>query len=312
MTKVGTAAALTVPAPAKLNLFLHVNGRRDDGYHLLESLMVLIDLADTVRIERRDDGRIELPDPLPGVAVEADLAYRAARALQQHANAREGATIRVTKRIPLGAGLGGGSSDAASVLLALNRLWGLELPRAELMRVALTLGADVPFFVFGSNARVTGIGEVLERVTISRTDFLLATTAVGVATASIFAAPELVRDTPLSGGRAFVAGFGRNDLQPVALARNPGIAAAIEALERISTVSTPGWPQQRIRMTGSGSTVFKMGWPDRFDSIDPADRHARAGPNRRTGAAFHDKPEAIRLIRTRSLACHPLREFVAK
>src|SRR5512140_1394672 len=164
---------LRVAAPAKLNLFLHVTGRRDDGYHLLESLMVLLDYGDSLTLEARDDGQIARGRPLPGVAEADDLALRAARLLQRELGIAAGVTVSIDKRIPMGAGMGGGSSDAASVLLGLNRLWGLDLPREELMRLGLQLGADVPFFVFGSNAHVAGIGEVLRPVTIPRLAYLI-------------------------------------------------------------------------------------------------------------------------------------------
>ncbi len=193
-------ATLTVPAPAKLNLFLHVTGRRADGYHTLESLMVLLDFGDTLTLSRREDGEIVLANPLPGVPVESDLTFRAAQLLRNHAGTAQGATIALSKRIPLGAGLGGGSSDAASVLLALNRLWDLDLSRAELMQLGLRLGADVPFFIFGSNAHVTGIGDILRPVTLPRMAYLIVVPPVHVATAGVFAAPELRRDTPASGG----------------------------------------------------------------------------------------------------------------
>lgn len=284
-------SALTVPAPAKLNLFLHVTGRRVDGYHLLESLMVLIDVADTITVALRDDGAIVRTDLIPGVPQESDLAYRAARLLKDHAGTSSGASISLVKRIPIGAGLGGGSSDAASVLLALNRLWRLGLSRSELMRLGLKLGADVPFFVFGSNAHVSGIGEVLQPVTVPRMDVLLAVPAVNVSTAEIFGAPELVRNGRPAGRDAFAAGFGRNDLQPVAQQRHPAIAAAIGLLHRIHASAPCGWPDDGARMSGSGSAVFRI-----------------VGRAESAGSAA----DGIRVIRTRFLARHPLREFVAK
>jgi 4-diphosphocytidyl-2-C-methyl-D-erythritol kinase len=184
---------LIVPAPAKVNLFLHVTGRRADGYHTLESLIALIDLADTITLTRRDDGVIRRDGDVTGVPEEHDLALRAARALHAATGARHGVDIILAKRIPLGSGLGGGSSDAASVLLALNRLWELGLPRADLLRLALQLGADVPLFVAGENAVARGIGDVLAPVSLPPCFVALAFPPAVVSTADIFAAPELTR-----------------------------------------------------------------------------------------------------------------------
>src|SRR5262252_5310621 len=157
---------LTVPAPAKLNLFLHVTGRRADGYHMLETLFVALDFGDTITLALRDDGAITRSGKEFGVAVQQDLSVRAASVLQRASGCTSGVDVTVVKRIPLGGGLGGGSSDAASVLLALNRLWDLGMSRARLMEIGLALGADVPFFVFGSPAFGSGVGEVLNAVTL--------------------------------------------------------------------------------------------------------------------------------------------------
>jgi len=288
------SAALIVPAPAKLNLFLHVTGRRPDGYHTIESLMVLLDFGDTLTLTGRQDGQIVLARPIPGVPVESDLVFRAARLLQQHAGTAQGATIALDKRIPMGAGLGGGSSDAASVLLGLNRLWNLGLPRAELMRLGLELGADVPFFVFGFNAHVTGIGDILRPVTMPRLGYLILVPPVNVATAGIFASAQLKRDTPASGQEAFPLGYGRNDLQPVAAGLHLGIPAAIAALDRLDAGSSGVAPGALARMSGSGSSVFRI--------VD-----CRA-------AGFRSAPPAggPDLIVARGLHRHPLREFAAK
>ena len=323
----GAAASLTVAAPAKLNLFLHVTGRRPDGYHLLESLMVLIDLADTLRLSCRDDGRLVRTHSIDGVPLELDLAYRAAHLLQQHTKTRLGVSIALEKRIPLGAGLGGGSSDAASVLLGLNRLWALDLSREELMRLGLELGADVPFFIFGSNAHVSGIGEILEPMTVPRMDVLLAIPAVNVPTKAIFAAPGLKRDTPPSKCAAFAAGYGSNDLQPVARASHPAIAAAAAYLEGLPAALPRGWPDSGVRMSGSGSTVFRViardasavavaevgAFPDsRRDSPGsrPSDPMRRGQGSQAPSAGV--PASAFRVIEARVLSAHPLREFVAK
>jgi 4-diphosphocytidyl-2-C-methyl-D-erythritol kinase len=274
---------LTVPAPAKVNLFLHVTGRRADGYHTLESLIALIDLADTITLERRDDGVVRREGDVAGVPEDTDLAVRAARALQSASGSRYGVEITLAKRIPLGSGLGGGSSDAASVLLALNRLWELSLPRAELLRLAVGLGADVPLFVAGENTVARGIGEVLLPVSVPRCFVALAFPAATVATAEIFQAPELTRATPSAKMDVFSEGYGRNDLAPVTAARFPAVASAIKVLSRAS-------PQ--ARMTGSGACVF---------AAFPAEPEAQR--------ALALLPKDTRGCVARTLARHPLAAF---
>ena len=247
-----------LPAPAKLNLFLHVTGRRADGYHLLQSVFVLIDWADTLHVERRDDGLLRRHDLGPALP-EDDLSLRAARALQQAAGCTFGADISVLKSVPWGAGMGGGSSDAATVLLALNRLWNLNLPRARLLELATPLGADVPFFVGGDNAFVEGIGEKLTPIDWAPRRYAVVKPAESLETAGIFSHPDLARDTEpatLAGSVAQLnaqrelgnaAVFGHNDLQPVAQALCPCIAQVAK------------WLTVRFgnsRMTGSGSAVF--------------------------------------------------------
>jgi 4-diphosphocytidyl-2-C-methyl-D-erythritol kinase len=245
-----------VPAPAKINAFLHVVGRRPDGYHLLQSLFVLIDWADTLHFERRTDGALQRHDL--GAALPADdLSLRAARALQAASGCTAGADIHLDKRVPWGAGLGGGSSDAATTLLALNRLWGLHWPRERLAALGLQVGADVPFFVGGRNAWVEGIGERLSPVDLPRAWLAVVKPAVGLATADVFGHPALVRDTPSATLASFLAdatltgfwgsGWGRNDLQPPAEDRCPEVAQAARWLHRRFGNS---------RMTGSGSAVF--------------------------------------------------------
>ena len=253
-------ALFDVPAPAKLNLFLHVVGRREDGYHLLQSAFQLVDWADTLHFERRDDGRLQRHDLGPALPAD-DLCLRAARALQARSGTALGADISIVKRVPWGAGLGGGSSDAASTLLALNRLWGLGWPRARLLALGASLGADVPFFVGGRNAFVEGIGERLTPIELPAQWFAVVKPAPAIATREIFEDPRLVRDTeavilagfladdPEHGVSAarLAAGFGKNDLQPLAQTRCPEVAQAA------------GWLEARYgnsRMTGSGSAVF--------------------------------------------------------
>jgi 4-diphosphocytidyl-2-C-methyl-D-erythritol kinase len=239
--------SLIVPAPAKLNLFLHVTGRRDDGRHWLETLFVALDFGDTIALARRDDGAIRRASGWRDVPEEHDLALRAAHALKAATGCPAGADIAVTKRIPVGGGLGGGSSDAASVLLALNQLWEVNLTRPRLMEIGLTLGADVPFFLLGAPAFACGVGEILRPVTVPPMWLAVIAPALRVSTASIFAAPELTRDTPSAKMDVFSEGYGRNDLQAVAITRHPEIGAALAQLRRHS---------RHARMTGSGSAVF--------------------------------------------------------
>ena len=234
---------MIVPAPAKVNLFLHVTGRRQDGYHTLESLFALVDLCDTIALEPRDDGAIVRTNDVAGVPADDDLAVRAARALQREAQVRAGVGVTVRKRIPMGAGLGGGSSDAASTLLALNRLWGLDWPRARLRALAGSLGADVPFFVEGHNAVARGIGDELAPVTLPSRWIVLVCPAAHVATREIFASPDLTRDTPSAKINVFSESYGRNDLAAVTARAFPQVALALSC--------APG-----ARMTGSGACVF--------------------------------------------------------
>jgi 4-diphosphocytidyl-2-C-methyl-D-erythritol kinase len=234
------------PAPAKLNLMLHVVGRRADGYHLLQTVLRLVDLADTLVFTPRADGAIRLAAPLPGVPEEEDLVVRAARLLQAETGCRRGATIALEKRIPLGGGLGGGSSDAATTLIALNALWGTGLGRADLARLGLALGTDVPFFLFGGNALGEGVGEVLATLDLPPSWYVVVAPQVAVSTREIFASAELTRDTKPLRITAFFAGAGRNDLEPVVRARFPEVARAIDWLAS----------HGEARMSGSGSSVF--------------------------------------------------------
>ena len=267
-------ALYDLPAPAKLNLFLHITGRRADGYHLLQSVFILIDWADTLHMERRADGQLRRHDLGPALPAD-DLSLRAARALQQASGTSFGADISVLKRVPWGAGMGGGSSDAATVLLALNRLWQLDWPRSRLLELATPLGADVPFFVGGDNAFVEGIGEKLTPIEWAPRRYAVVKPAEGLGTAGIFSHPDLARDTEpatLAGSvaqlnaqressatSAKAAYFGRNDLQPVAQALCPPIAEVARWLEARFGNS---------RMTGSGSAVFATvgadgaAWPE--------------------------------------------------
>ncbi len=241
-----TIAAGAFPAPAKLNLFLHVVGRRKDGYHLLQTAFRLIDYGDELSFVVRADGVIRRVTPLQGVPQEQDLCVRAARALQQAAGCREGADIGIVKRLPMGGGLGGGSSDAATTLIALNRLWHTGLSRDRLQQLALKLGADVPVFVFGENAFAEGIGERLRALPLPPAWYLVLVPELAVSTAEIFSSAELTRNTNAITIAAFSVGQGRNDLEPVVCRRYPQVARHLEWLRRYGDA----------RMTGSGACVF--------------------------------------------------------
>jgi 4-diphosphocytidyl-2-C-methyl-D-erythritol kinase len=255
------------PAPAKLNLFLHVTGRRADGYHLLQSVFRLVDLCDSLRFEPRSDGQVRMARPLPGVASDDDLCVRAARALREAAGVRSGVDIHIDKRIPMGGGLGGGSSDAATVLLALNALWHAGQSPQSLSALGLRLGADVPFFLFGANAFVEGVGEVLVPVELPQAWYLILVPPVAVPTAAIFGDPELTRNSKTitissfsealgvnhgaanqGAGRAL---FGRNDLEPVACRKYPEVGQHLEWLK-----ANCGTASGTARMSGSGACVF--------------------------------------------------------
>ncbi len=249
------AAGGLFPAPAKLNLFLHVVGRRADGFHLLQTVFRFLSVGDQLEIASRQDGELRLLAPLPGVAQDKDLCWRGARLLQAHTGCRLGADIRLEKRLPMGGGLGGGSSDAASVLLALNRLWGLDLPRTELQALGLQLGADVPVFVFGRAAFAEGVGEVLTPWTPAPASYVVLVPPVHVATPAIFTHPGLTRNTPSVRISRLSDGFGHNDLESVACTLHPEVAEYL------------GWLKDHgdARMTGSGGCVFAS-YPTRAEA----------------------------------------------
>lgn len=273
------------PAPAKLNLFLHVVGRRDDGYHRLQTLFQLVDRSDSLHFTVRKDGLIRRLTDVSGVPEEQDLIVRAARLLQTATTADGpvcGADIAIDKRLPMGGGLGGGSSDAATTLIVLNHLWKTGLTRSQLMDLGLGLGADVPFFLFGANAFAEGVGESLTAVDTPDCWFVVVEPGVHVPTPAIFSAPELTRDTKpvtIADFSSHPIGFGKNDLQPVASRRFPAVA---EALEWCSTFG-------EARMTGSGACVFMA-----FENEADADRVLSGLPARWTG------------WKARALARHPL------
>ena len=238
-----------IPAPGKLNLFLHVTGRRSDGYHLLQSTFMLIDWWDVLHFDLLEDGQLLRQDLGPSLPA-LDLSLQAAHALQQASGTSLGALIRVQKNLPAEAGLGGGSSDAASTLLALNRLWGLNWPLSRLLPLGQQLGADVPFFLGGRNAWVQGIGEQLQPIELPPARFVVLKPQQGLSTAAIFQDPALVRDSQPATMLDFAAqpyAFGRNDLQAVAQRLCPEVNQALKWLENQSL---------QPRMTGSGSAVF--------------------------------------------------------
>jgi 4-diphosphocytidyl-2-C-methyl-D-erythritol kinase len=313
---------LACPAPAKLNLFLHIVGRRPDGYHLLQTLFRFIDLKDTLHFSLREDGVVHRTHAIEGVAEEQDLCVRAARLLQSETGCALGVDITVEKRIPIGGGLGGGSSDAATTLIALNRLWGLGLSRNRLMQLGLRLGADVPVFIFGENAFAEGVGELLQAYPLPDAWYVVLFPPVHVPTARIFAHPELTRDTvsitmralserqirderklrrvtdegsrlgeQLLGSSSRAKGLRptvselplRNDLQPVACNLYPEVARYIAWLDKFG----------KAMMTGSGACVFAE-----FAARDSAE------------AVIEQLPDGMRGVVAQGLARHPLHDWV--
>lgn len=234
------------PAPAKLNLFLHVTGRRADGYHSLQTAFRFLDHGDRLYFTVRDDGRVQRAGHVAGVAGDDDLTVRAAHALRAETGCRAGVRIRLEKRLPVGGGLGGGSSDAATTLVALNRIWDTRLTVDELAALGLRLGADVPVFVRGQAAWAEGVGEQLTPMAFAPAWYVVLCPSCAVSTAEVFNAPELTRNTPPLRISAFRAGGGRNDCEPVVRARFPQVA---EALEMLGEFGEP-------RMTGTGACVF--------------------------------------------------------
>lgn len=234
------------PAPAKLNLFLHITGRREDGYHLLQTVFQFLDHGDTLHFTLRDDGQVQRLSQLPGVPEAQDLVVRAARSLQQASGCTQGVDIEVDKRLPMGGGLGGGSSDAATTLVALNRLWATGLSTDQLAQLGLALGADVPVFIHGQAAWAEGVGEILTPVELPEHWFVVLIPPVEVSTAKIFGDPQLTRDTHALKIRDFLAGHGQNDCQDVVARHYPAVAEAINWLGQ----------HGKAMMTGTGACVF--------------------------------------------------------
>jgi 4-diphosphocytidyl-2-C-methyl-D-erythritol kinase len=245
---------LHVKAPAKINRFLHIVGQRKDGYHLLQTVFQLIDLHDDIYLTASTDGIVRRSSGAESIPPEEDLVVRAAKLLQEHTHTNQGCTIRVEKRIPMGAGLGGGSSDAAATLWGLNELWDLKLSRQELMNVSVKLGADVPFFLFGQNAFAEGIGELLQAVSLPESCFLLVYPKIHIPTVDVFKDPNLTRNHPTVTISDFIDSpnleqFGKNDCEEVVIQKYQEVAAVINWLRQQAPHSSP-------RMSGSGSSVF--------------------------------------------------------
>lgn len=267
------------PAPAKLNLFLHVTGRRADGFHTLQTVFRFVDYCDEVGFRLREDDGIHRVTPVAGIAENQDLTMRAARLLQTASGCRLGVDISTDKRLPVGGGLGGGSSDAATTLIALNDLWKLRLSRTRLQQLALRLGADVPVFIFGRSAFAEDVGDRFQAIDLGPAWYLVLVPQVTVSTAEIFAAPELTRNTKAIKIAAFSVGQGHNDLQAVACKRFPEIARHLNWLGKFG----------KAAMTGSGACVFSA-----FDSEAAA-------------RSVHEQlPTEMRGFVSRGLDRHPL------
>jgi len=246
--------SLTLRSPAKLNLFLHIVGRRADGYHLLQSVFQLIDWCDEIHLKKISQNEVRRANPIPGVAPEQDLVVRAAQLLKDFCKIDAGVEIGLKKNIPMGAGMGGGSSDAATALIGLNHLWNLNLPKETLSALGLKLGADVPFFIFGQNAFVEGIGEKIQEISLETSDFLVIFPNQGIPTGSIFQDPELTRDhaqITIDGFLASPWSNLSNDCQAVAMRICPEVKQALDWITQAIPGSTP-------RMSGSGSSVFAV------------------------------------------------------
>ncbi|RTL29306.1 MAG: 4-(cytidine 5'-diphospho)-2-C-methyl-D-erythritol kinase [Rhodocyclaceae bacterium] len=277
------AATIRVAAPAKINLFLHIVGRRPDGYHLLQTAFRMLDWGDEITLRRRDDGAILRTTDIPGVPAESDLVVKAARALQAATGSTFGAEIGVRKQIPMGGGLGGGSSDAASVLLALNRIWGCGLSRPRLQEIGLTLGADVPFFIFGETAFAEGVGEDLTPLSVPPAWYVMVAPSVFVPTSEIFSDPLLTRDSEILIMQAFATHTTRNDMQATACRKFPKVAEAL------------GWLSQygAARMSGSGACIFAP-----FDTKEAAEQ------------VIAKAPQGLKVWVAEGLDRHPLQSWV--
>ncbi len=273
------------PAPAKLNLFLHIIGRRDDGYHLLQTIFRFIDLNDRLGFNLRSDGIIQLQTPLAGVAAEQNLCIRAAKLLRAEGSVNQGVDIYLEKHIPMGGGLGGGSSDAATTLIMLNSLWGLNWHRDRLMELGLKLGADVPVFIYGNNAFAEGVGEKLSAVDLPNAWYLVLMPPVHVSTAQIFASNELTRNTIPITIPPFSIRDGHNDLEPVVCRMYSDVAKCIDWLKKLDNTTL-------VAMTGSGASVFAE-----FETEAQAKE------------AYLRLPDGVNAVVAKGLTKHPLKDF---
>ncbi|MDV6345935.1 4-(cytidine 5'-diphospho)-2-C-methyl-D-erythritol kinase [Nitrosomonas sp. Is35] len=272
----------TFPAPAKLNLFLHVVGRRPDGYHLLQTVFRFIDFSDQISFELRDDGIVKLHNPIAGVPEEKDLCVRAAKLLQQKTGTTQGVDIFMQKQIPMGGGLGGGSSDAATTLLALNHLWKVNVNPEQLLELGLQLGADVPVFIFGHNAFAEGVGEKLAAIELPPAWYLVLVPPVQVSTAEIFTSKELTRNTIPITIPPFSVWQGHNDLELVVCLAYPEVARCLEWLKRLENTTIAA-------MSGSGACVF-----------------AEFATEQAARAAFEQIPDDMKGFVAKGLDCHPM------
>lgn len=272
----------TFPAPAKLNLFLHVVGRRQDGYHLLQTVFRFLDFSDQLSFAVRPDGIVRLHNPIAGVPEEKDLCVRAAKLLQQKTGTTQGVDIFLHKQIPMGGGLGGGSSDAATTLLALNHLWKVNVNPEQLLELGLQLGADVPVFIFGQNAFAEGVGEKLAAIELPPAWYLVLVPPVQVSTAEIFTSKELTRNTIPITIPPFSVWQGHNDLELVVCRAYPEVARCLEWLKRLENTTIAA-------MSGSGACVF-----------------AEFATERAARAAFEQIPDDMQGFVAKGLDCHPM------
>jgi 4-diphosphocytidyl-2-C-methyl-D-erythritol kinase len=279
---------LTVPAPAKLNLFLHVIGRRQDGYHLLQTVFRFLDFSDQLSFRLRTDGIIKHCNPIEGVPEDADLCVRAAKLLKQHTNTAQGVDILLQKQIPMGGGLGGGSSDAATTLLALNHLWELNLSQKQLLDLGLQLGADVPIFIFGQNAFAEGIGEKLQAIELPPAWYVVLVPSVQVSTVEIFASKELTRNTIPIKIPPFSVWQGHNDLESVVCRAYPEVDRCLGWLKQLENTTIAA-------MSGSGACVF-----------------AEFATELAAQTAFEQIPEDMKGFVAKGLDCHPMHKLTAK
>lgn len=277
---------LTFSAPAKLNLFLHVTGRRSDGYHLLQTVFRLLDFSDQLQFNLRQDSVVKLHKPIAGVSEKNNLCIRAAKLLQQESGTNRGVEIFLTKRIPLGGGLGGGSSDAATTLLALNYLWNLDLNKSQLIKLGLQLGADVPVFIFGENAFAEGVGEKLVPINLPPAWYLVLIPPIHISTVEVFSSKELTRNTIPITIPPFSIWQGHNDLEPVVCHAFPEVAEYLEWLKQLKNTTIAA-------MSGSGACVFAE-----FESESAA------------RAAFAQVPAGMEGFVVRGLDYHPMRDYV--